>query len=196
MQRITISKALCSTCGCKGKEIFLNMQTLAQFITNFIHFFYDRIVKMVPKFGKWMSPELFRYAACGGGNMVFDWVLFYVVYHVLLNTFGNVIYLPLIESILPAITPHILAFCIVFPITLLSGFWLNKYVTFTQSSLRGREQLVRYIVIVGINLLVNYLGLKFFVEVCQIYATPSKMLVTIVTVCISYFGQKYFSFKK
>lgn len=198
MQRITISKPLCSTCGCKGKEIFLNMQTLAQFITNFIHFFYDRIVKMVPKFGKWMSPELFRYAACGGGNMVLDWVLYFVFYHLLLDTFGNIIYLPFsFFGYLPsAITPHILAFCIVFPITLLTGFWLNKYVTFTQSTVRGRKQLVRYIAIVLVNLLVNYFGLKFFVEICQIYPTPSKMLVTVMTVFISYFGQKYYSFKK
>lgn len=172
------------------------MQTLARFITKFIHFFYDKIVKMVPQFGKIMSPELFRYAACGGGNMVLDWVLYFVFYHLLLSGFGNIIYLPFEWELLPAITPHILAFCIVFPITLLTGFWLNKYVTFTQSSVRGRDQLMRYIGIVFVNLLVNYLGLKFFVEICQFYPTPSKMLVTVVTVCISYFGQKYFTFKK
>lgn len=153
---------------------------------------------MLPQFGKIMSPELFRYAACGGGNMVVDWVLYFVFYHFLLNTFGNIIYLPTSSFVLfpSAITPHILAFCIVFPITLLTGFWLNKYVTFTQSTVRGRKQLMRYIAIVVVNLLVNYLGLKFFVEICQIYPTPSKMLVTFVTVFISYFGQKYYSFKK
>ena len=95
-----------------------------------------------------------------------------------------------------AITPHILAFGITFPITLLTGFLLNKYVTFTQSSLAGWNQLMRYLLIVGLNILINYVGLKFFVEICQIYPTPSKMLVTGITVLVSYFGQKYFSFKK
>ena len=85
---------------------------------------------------------------------------------------------------------------IVFPITLLTGFWLNKYVTFTQSSLRGYKQLWRYILIVAVNLLVNYFGLKLLVEVCGIYPTPSKMIITIITVIISFFGQKYFTFKK
>jgi putative flippase GtrA len=84
---------------------------------------------------------------------------------------------------------------IVFPITLLTGFWLNKYVTFTQSSLRGYKQLWRYILIVAVNLLVNYFGLKLFVEVCGIYPTPSKMIITIITVAISFFGQKYFTFR-
>ena len=76
------------------------------------------------------------------------------------------------------------------------SFGDDHSVTFTQSSLRGYKQLGRYILIVIVNLLVNYFGLKLFVEVCGIYPTPSKMIITIVTVIISFFGQKYFSFKK
>lgn len=142
-----------------------------------------------------MSRQFFRYGACGGSNMVLDWILYFIFYHLLFTTCGNVVYIPLISHLIP-ISPHILAFGITFPITLLTGFWLNKYITFTQSSLRGRSQLVRYIEIVGINLLVNYIGLKFFVEICLFYPTPSKMLVTVITVAISYFGQKYYSFRK
>ena len=94
-----------------------------------------------------------------------------------------------------AITPHIATLCIVFPITLLTGFWLQKYVTFTQSNLHGARQLVRYILVVLINLAVNYYGLKLCVETLGWYPTPSKMVITIVTVIISYFCQKYFTFK-
>ncbi len=140
-----------------------------------------------------MSRQFFRYGACGVGNMVLDWVLYFVFYHFLYGYYGSVVYLPLLPI---AVSPHILAFGITFPITLLTGFWLNKNVTFTQSSLRGRSQLIRYIEIVGVNLAVNYLGLKFFVEYCHFYPTPSKMLVTIITVAISYFGQKYYSFRR
>jgi putative flippase GtrA len=68
-------------------------------------------------------------------------------------------------------------------------------VTFTQSSLRGYKQLSRYILIVAVNLLVNYAGLKLLVDVCGIYPTPSKIIITLVTVMISFFGQKYFSFR-
>jgi putative flippase GtrA len=108
--------------------------------------------------------------------------------------------LPFASNISPFIsqiclTPHIMSLLIVFPITLLTGFLLNKYVTFTQSSLRGYKQLWRYILIVAVNLLVNYFGLKLLVEICGIYPTPSKMIITIITVIISFFGQKYFSFK-
>ena len=165
------------------------MQGLAQIITKIIDFFYKKVEKIVPEFGKIVSPEFFRYGFCGGGNMVLDWVLYFLIYNFVLRH-------EMLELGFVTISSHIAAFCIVFPITLMTGFWLNKYVTFTQSTLRGWHQLYRYIVIVGINLLVNYIGLKFFVEVCGFYPTPSKMLVTVITVIISYLGQKYYSFRK
>ncbi|MBQ1875072.1 MAG: GtrA family protein, partial [Paludibacteraceae bacterium] len=95
-----------------------------------------------------------------------------------------------------AITPHIATLCIVFPITLLTGFWLNKYVTFSQSTLHGARQLGRYVLIVAVNLLINYFGLKLCVELLGWYPTPSKMVITLVTVLVSFFGQKYYSFRR
>ena len=170
------------------------MQALSQIITKIVDFFYRPFEKYIPQ-------QLFRYAACGGGNMVLDWILYCVVYNFVVGHELVYITLPFAFNLSPlasqiCLTPHIMSLLIVFPITLLTGFWLNKYVTFTQSSLRGYRQLWRYILIVIVNLLVNYFGLKLFVEVCGFYPTPSKMLVTVITVVISFFGQKYFSFRK
>ena len=171
------------------------MQTFAQIITKIVDFFYR-------PFQKYLPQQLFTYAVCGGGNMVLDWVLYFLLYNFVIG--HDLVYIALPEIfntqfLIPnsiCLTPHILTLLIVFPITLFTGFWLNKYITFTQSSLRGYKQLWRYILIVALNLLVNYFGLKLFVEVCGIYPTPSKMMITIITVIISFFGQKYFSFKK
>ena len=143
-----------------------------------------------------MSKQLFRYAACGGGNMVLDWVLYFLIYnfvigHDLVNLQFTIHNLQFAQ----AITPHIATLCIVFPITLLTGFWLQKYVTFTASQLNGWRQLGRYIVIVAVNLAINYFGLKLCVEVFGWYPTPSKMVITIITVIISYLGQKYYTFR-
>lgn len=167
------------------------MQRLAQIITDIIRFFYKPFRKIVPE-------ELFRYAACGGGNMLLDWVLYFVMYNFVVG--HNLVYIPLHCTVFGlneiCITPHIMTLCIVFPITLLTGFWLNKYVTFTQSSLHGGRQLVRYVLIVVVNLAINYVGLKVLVEEVGLYPTPSKMIVTVVTVIVSFFGQKYFSFRR
>ena len=165
------------------------MQTFAQIITKIVDFFYRPFSKYIPK-------QLFRYAACGGGNMVLDWVLYFLIYNFVIGHELVYISLPFASNLSPiCLTPHILTFLIVFPITLFTGFWLNRNITFTQSSLRGYKQLWRYILIVALNLLVNYLGLKICVDILGFYPTPSKMLITLVTVAISFFGQKYFSFK-
>jgi putative flippase GtrA len=82
-----------------------------------------------------------------------------------------------------------------FPITFLSGFLLQKYVTFTASTLRGHVQLFRYLLVVLANLLLNYLGLKILVDFIGFFPTPSKMIVTIFTTLFSYFSQKRYTFK-
>ena len=163
------------------------MNKLAQIITKIIDFFYT-------PFRKIMSEQLFRYAACGGGNMVLDWVLYFLIYNFVIGHEIVRIQLSAI-SLQLAVTPHIATLCIVFPITLFTGFWLQKYVTFKQSDLHGARQLVRYISIVALNLALNYFGLKLCVEVWGWYPTPSKMFITLITVVISYFGQKYYSFR-
>ncbi len=165
------------------------MNRLAQIITKIIDFFYIPFKRFVPE-------QMFRYAACGGGNLVLDWVLYFLIYnfvigHELVNLQFTIYNLQFAQ----AITPHIATLCIVFPITLLTGFWLQKYVTFTGSTLHGARQLVRYISIVAINLAINYFGLKLCVEGWGWYPTPSKMVITTMTVVISYFGNKYYSFR-
>ena len=171
------------------------MQTITQIITKIIDFFYRPFSRYIPQ-------QLFRYAFCGGSNLVFDWVLYFLLYNFVIG--HELIYISVPEFInlkflnqnTFCLTPHILTFLIVFPITLFTGFWLNRNITFTQSSLRGYKQLWRYILIVVLNLVINYLGLKLCVDILGFYPTPSKMLITLVTVAISFFGQKYFSFKQ
>ncbi len=166
------------------------MHWLAREITKIIDFFYR-------PFRRWISPQLFRYAACGGGNMVLDWVLYFVIYNFVIG--HELVYLSVPFGAGPGadlcLTPHIATLCIVFPITLLTGFWLQKYVTFTRSTAHGGRQLMRYILIVMLNLLINYVGLKLCVEIWGWYPTPSKMAITLITVVISYLGQKYYTFR-
>ena len=164
-----------------------DMNRLARIITKVIDFFYR-------PFEKWIPEQMFRYAACGGGNMVLDWVLYFLIYNFVIG--HSLVYFQLpISHFQLCLTPHIATLCIVFPITLLTGFWLQKYVTFTQSDLHGARQLIRYITIVAVNLAINYFGLKLCVEMWGWYPTPSKMAITVITVIISYFGQKYYSFR-
>lgn len=157
--------------------------TLAQRFTRFIDFFYFRSVQKI------MPRQTFRYAVCGAANLGLNWVLYFLLYHFALGKeivyIGNAI----------AISPHIAAFLIVFPITFFTGFWLQKNITFQFSPLRSHTQLFRYLISVLGSILLNYLFLKLFVEICRIYPTPSYILTSFIVIGYSYLMQKYFTFR-
>ena len=151
-------------------------------LTSVIDFFY-------PPFSKVMSLELFRYAACGGLNLALDWVLYPIFYHYVFH--AQVFNLGFI-----AFTPHIAAFIFKFPITFLTGFWMARHISFSGSTLRGRIQIVRYLMVSVANFLLNYFGLKLFVEVLHIWPTISYVIISIICVTFSYLTNKFYSFKK
>lgn len=154
---------------------------LQSLLLKIIDFLYQPFRKLIP-------AQLFRYGVSGGANMVLDWVLYFICYNFIFC------HQNLNLSII-TISPHIASFIVVFPITLLTGFWLAKYISFKESTIKGSKQLIRYISVVIANILINYACLKLFVDLCGFYPTPSKMLTTFITVTFSFFMQKFFTFK-
>lgn len=154
---------------------------LQEIILKTIDFFYTPFRRLVP-------IQIFRYGVSGGANMVLDWVLYFLVY--------NFVFCHQVVHVGPiAISAHIASFIIVFPITLFTGFWLAKYISFKESEIESKIQAIRYVSVVLANILINYLCLKLFVDVCGFYPTPSKMLTTFITVVFSYVMQKFYTFK-
>ena len=156
-------------------------ETVGRWITIVIDFFY-------PPFRRFISLQFFRYGVSGVGNILFDWLLYFSIYNFVLKH-------QMLELGFVTLSSHIAALFFTFPVTLISGFLLQKYVTFTESELTGKTQLYRYSLVVLANLLLNYLGLKLLVDILGIYPTPSKMIVTVITTMFSYFSQKKFTFK-
>lgn len=150
-------------------------------IINIIDWFY-------PPFRKFLPIETFRYAVCGGGNTALDIFLFFINYNFILHK--SILNLGIVS-----ISPHVAAFMMSFCITFPTGFLLAKYVTFTESDLRGRVQLFRYMVTVATCILLNYIFIKLFVEVFHWYPTFSKIITTIIVTVYSYFSQKHYTFK-
>lgn len=159
-------------------RFFANIQNQ---IIRIIDWFYFPFLHFTPK-------EIFRYAFTGGLNTAFDLTLYFIFYNFILDK-------QLIEFGFIAISPHIAAFLIVFPITFTTGFILAKYITFTASELKGRIQLFRYGVTVAGAIILNYVFLKLFVEYLGWYATFSKGVTTVIVVIYSYISQRYFSFR-
>jgi putative flippase GtrA len=170
------------------------------------------IIRFIDRFHfifKWAMPlKTYRYAVCGGSNFIFDTLLFSYCHNFLFhNKSFNLGLLVLstekyqafqenyFELSVLVLHSHELAFFTVYPVTLISGFLLNKYITFNSSNLASLVQLRRYVLVSFGSLFIVYFLLKVFVDYIGIYPTPSKILITIIAVIYSYILQNKFSFK-
>lgn len=143
---------------------------------------------LYPPFSRFMSRQIFRYAATGGANTVLDIILYSIVYAFILD--GRMLNLGVVT-----ISDHIAAFILVFPITFMVGFLLAKYITFTNSHLQGKTQLFRYFTTVIGSIILNYSLLKLFVDVLEINAIVANIMNKGIVIAYSYFAQTYFSFR-
>lgn len=160
------------------RKVFENVGDL---LCSIIDFFY-------PPFRKYMNLQFFRYAFTGSVNVAFSLFLYFIVYNFVLEQQALVIMNYPIKS-------YNAALIISFPFSNFFGFLLQKYVTFTESELRGHVQLYRYFMVVFINLGVNAVILKIMVEVVHLWSTPAQVIATFFCILVSYFSQKKFTFK-
>src|SRR4051812_40204242 len=146
-------------------------------ISTTIDFFY-------PPFRRLMPLQTFRYIVCGGTNTFLDILVYFISYNYIFNKQN--VHTPFV-----VISPYIAAFMLSFMVSFPTGFFLNRHIVFTGSSLRGRVQLFRYLLLVLICILMNYIFIKLFVEQFGIYPTVSKILTTVIVVSFSFLTQKH-----
>ena len=156
---------------------------LSALITKVIDVFY-----MKPLRG-FIPQQVFRYLACGAANAALDAVWYFVIYHYIVCE-------RFIDLGCVVVSPHIASLIIVFPITFFTGFWLNRNVAFRTIDVRTLPQILRYGLSVLGSIALNYLCMKFFVEVAGVWATPSKMLTTVVCALYSYLVGRYYTFRR
>jgi putative flippase GtrA len=141
-----------------------------------------------PLFRRFMPRQTFYYAACGGGNTLLGIALFFLSFHFVVKK--QIVHLPFI-----AISPHIAAMFISYLITFVIGFFLARTVVFSDSSLRGRQQLFRYFATSQLALLLNYINLKILVDTFNVYPTVAQIINTVIVVSFSYLAQRHFAFR-
>lgn len=154
----------------------------------------ERIIRLIDAvyicpINRIFSRQFFRYGVCGATNMALDALWYFTIYHF-------VIAKQFIDLGFVVVSPHIAALILVFPITFFTGFWLNRHVAFVATKYESRRQLARYALTVVGSILLNYGCMKLFVEVFNIWPTPSKLLTTVVSVCYSFLAAKYYTFRK
>jgi len=162
---------------------------IKEFLTRAGDFIRKIIDYSYPPFRKFVPQQIFHYGISGGINLVFDWVLYFLIFNFVLRK-------QMLDLVFVTLSSHVAAFALKFPITLLSGFFLQKYVTFSYSiDTKGRVQLLRYFGIVIVNVVIYYFGLKFFVESVGLFPSIANVIMSIFTSIVGYAGQKFFTFK-
>lgn len=146
-----------------------------------IDFFY-------PPFRRIMNLQTFRYAASGGGNTLLGFVIYLV-------SFKYVLHEKTLHFGFYAFKAHIAALFITFCLTFPVGFFMSKYVVFSDSKMKGHVQLFRYFMICMFNLALNYILLKIFVEKFHIYPVLAQVFTISIVIIFSYLAQRHFSFK-
>jgi len=135
-----------------------------------------------------MNLQTFRYAASGGGNTLLGFLTYFISFRYILAEkelhFG-------IYAFKGHIAALFISFCATFP----TGFFMAKYVVFSDSKMKGRIQLFRYFMICMFNLVLNYILLKILVEKFHVYAVFAQILTTSIVIIFSYLAQRHFSFK-
>jgi putative flippase GtrA len=121
--------------------------------------------------------------------MLLDIFIYYISYNFILQK--QVLDLGFI-----AFKPHIAALWMAFLVSFPVGFLLSKYVVFNNSQLKGSIQLFRYLLIVGVNLVLNYAFLKVMVEYMNFYPTIARVFTICIIVTFSFLSQKHFTFKE
>ena len=158
--------------------------TFALILRRAIDWFYRR------PFSRVISETVFRYGACGAITLSVDAVSYALIYHFLVA--GRYFDLGFV-----VMSPHIASLVLVFPITFFTGFWLNRYVAFRTLPVAAGKQLGRYLLTVVGSILLNYACMKFLVEVCGLWPTPSKCITSLAVAlysiyrpCSSTFGSE------
>ncbi len=158
-----------------------HIHTARDFVLPVIDFFY-------PLFRKMMSPQTFRYAACGSINTFLSFAPYYIGFKFILHEQN-------LHLGFYAFKPHVAALFISFCFSFPFGFFLMKYVVFSDSNMKGKVQLLRYFMLYIFNLVLNYLLLKVLVEILHIYPIPAQVITVVLIIFFSYVAQRNFTFK-
>jgi putative flippase GtrA len=152
------------------------------------HFFTGLLDLFYPLFKKIMPLETYRYAACGGINTAVGLMAYFLSYRFLFTE-------SVVEVLFFVFKPHVAALIVSALLSFCLGFVMNKFIVFTGSALRGRIQLIRYLLTFLFNILLNYAMLKWLVEYLKWDAVYGQLTTTTIVVFVGYISQKYFSFR-
>ena len=150
-------------------------------ILAFVDFFYKPFNKFIPKTD-------FRYLAIGGSTWLLGNIIYAIAYEYIFKTEKIELFSMFLKRENAALLLH---FIIIIPY----GFYMNKYIVFAHSKVKSSTQFIRYFTLAIINIILNYVFLKYFIEKLLVNPITAKIIISIVLSAFSYIYQQYFTFR-
>ncbi|HET8574040.1 MAG TPA: GtrA family protein [Edaphocola sp.] len=158
-------------------------------VLNFRNLILEVLDVFYPIFRRFIPLQTYRYLACGGSVTLLGLLVYFLSYNFLFPAGLLVHFGPF--TLTRYIAAYVVSFCVSFP----TGFFLAKFVVFSDSYLKGKIQLFRYGSLQFLNIFLNWALLHFFAGFLHFWATPSQALTGAILAVLSYFFQRYISFR-
>lgn len=138
---------------------------------------------------KIIDNKVVRYFFSAGFATVVDVTVYFITFNFILRKTD----IPFIDPLV--ITAPIGSLIISYSCGLMTNFLITKYMVFTESDLRGRHQLLRYLQVAAVILLLNYFFMKFLIHILHLYPTISRIISALTIGMLSFLFHKSYSFK-
>ncbi|MFM7903222.1 MAG: GtrA family protein, partial [Bacteroidota bacterium] len=117
-----------------------------------------------------LRNKVVRYFFSAGTATVVDVSVYFTTYNYILRKTD----IPFVGPFV--LTAPMLSLVISYSCGLFTNFFITRAMVFTESNLRGRKQLFRFIQVALLVLLMNYLFMKFLVQVLEWYPTIARVV--------------------
>lgn len=138
---------------------------------------------------KILNNKIIRYFFSAGFATVVDVFVYFITFNYILHKQDIPLYDPWL------LTAPIASLICSYSFGLMTNFLITKYMVFTESDLRGRHQLMRYLLVAFLILILNYLFMKFLINILEWYPTVSRIISALTIGIISFIIHKFYSFK-
>jgi putative flippase GtrA len=139
---------------------------------------------------KLLDNKVIRYFFSAGTATVVDVATYFVTYNYIFQKRNIPIFDPFV------LTAPIASLIVSYSCGLLTNFFITRTLVFSESDLRGRYQLFRFIQVAFMVLMLNYFFMKFLIHILNWYPTLSRVVSALSIGVISYLFHKHYSFRK
>ncbi|MFM7177104.1 MAG: GtrA family protein [Bacteroidota bacterium] len=136
-----------------------------------------------------LRNKVVRYFFSAGTATVVDVSVYFTTYNYILRKTD----IPFVGPFV--LTAPMLSLVISYSCGLFTNFFITRKLVFSESDLRGRKQLFRFVQVALLVLFLNYLFMKFLVQVLEWYPTISRVISALSIGVMSYLFHKNYSFK-